>query len=280
MPFTLIKGTFHVVGYEPDGDSIRFKANNAALWQKLAGRPVELNARQHAQLRIEAIDTLETHYKGEHQPMQYAGQAMQFLLNQLGITDLKFSASGVKVVSASDATRGYILSRTTEGNQRPVSYVFSGKAREADGASLNLTPSRLKKSLNYKSLAAGLAYPTYYEGFFPDLRASTNTAVSTARTAGKGLWRSDKTNKGFKVPNLAAVTDSAVILPKLFRRIVAFLEAGGSISGFKGYLAKHSDRVTELTTGHATHLDTFVEVKGNQVRLTVQPEQLMFKETA
>lgn len=28
MPFFLIKGTFHVVGYQPDGDSIRFQADN------------------------------------------------------------------------------------------------------------------------------------------------------------------------------------------------------------------------------------------------------------
>jgi hypothetical protein len=28
MPFVMIKGTFHIKGYSPDGDSIRFKAHN------------------------------------------------------------------------------------------------------------------------------------------------------------------------------------------------------------------------------------------------------------
>lgn len=60
MTFQAIKGTFHVVGYSPDGDSIRFKADNPGRWQDLAGR-VKLNTKGHAQLRIEAIDTLETH---------------------------------------------------------------------------------------------------------------------------------------------------------------------------------------------------------------------------
>ena len=56
MPFFVIKGTFHIKGYSPDGDSIRFKADNEANWDKLSGPRVNLNARCHAQLRLEAID--------------------------------------------------------------------------------------------------------------------------------------------------------------------------------------------------------------------------------
>lgn len=62
MPFTLIKGTYHLVGYSPDGDSIRFKPTNLALMRKLSGPAPKINARGHAQLRLEAIDALETHY--------------------------------------------------------------------------------------------------------------------------------------------------------------------------------------------------------------------------
>ncbi len=65
MSFNLIKGTFHVVGYSPDGDSIRFQANDRNKWNLLEGPPVQPNARGHVQLRIEAIDTLETHYLGK-----------------------------------------------------------------------------------------------------------------------------------------------------------------------------------------------------------------------
>src|SRR4051812_14468705 len=66
MPFSLIKGTFHVAGYSPDGDSIRFQADDKSLWAKLSGPPAKLNAREHTQLRFEAIDTLETHYANFH----------------------------------------------------------------------------------------------------------------------------------------------------------------------------------------------------------------------
>lgn len=279
MPFHLIKGTFHVVGYSPDGDSIRFQADDPENWRVLNGPPVKLNARGHAQLRIEAIDTLETHYQGHHQPLKLANKALQFLLNELGIKKVKFDKGG-KVVSAQDGTRGYILSRKVEKNRRPVSFVFAGDAEENDGAQVFLRPDRLDDSVNYKSALAGLAYPTYYMGLFRDLRKKITAAVAQARKGGgKGIWPKDKTTKGFTVSSLSSVTDHEVILPKLFRRIVSFMGDGGSIDGFKNYLAANPDPVLELKTSHFTNLDTFVEVEGNKVKLTVEPENLVFIET-
>lgn len=278
MPFHLIKGTFHVVGYSPDGDSIRFQADDRDNWNLLDGPRVQLNARGYAQLRIEAIDTLETHYQGHHQPLQLANEALHFLLDTLGIKKVKFDKGG-KVVSAQDGTCGFILSRTTEKNRRPVAFVFTGDAEEADGTQVFLRPNRLEDSVNYKSALAGLAYPTYYTGLFSDLRKKMTSAVNKAQKGGgEGIWQKDKTTKGFAVSSLASVTEDAVILPKLFRRIINYMGEGGSIDGFKEYLAANPDPVLELKTGHFTNFDTFVEVTGNEVKLTVEPEDLVFIE--
>ena len=100
MGFHVIRGTFHVVGYSPDGDSIRFKAADKTNWSLLAGPPAKLNGKDHAQLRLEAIDTLETHYGSQHQPLKFAKAAMDHLLAQLGITGVVFNAAGTTVVSA------------------------------------------------------------------------------------------------------------------------------------------------------------------------------------
>ncbi|MEC4748959.1 hypothetical protein [Methylomicrobium sp. Wu6] len=278
MPFNLIKGTFHVIGYSPDGDSIRFQADDRDNWKLLAGPPVQLNAKGHAQLRIEAIDTLETHYQGHHQPLQLANAAMHFLLDELGIRKVKFNDAGTRIVSAEDGTAGYILSRTTEKNRRPVSFVFAGAAEESDGAPVFLDPGRLKYSINYQSVLAGLAYPTYYSGLFSDLRKTITRAADKARKGGKGIWPKDQTTHGFTVVSLASVTDDEVILPKLFRRIINFMGDGGGIDGFKDYLAANPEPVLELKAGHFSNLDTFVEVTRNKVRLTVEPEDLVFVE--
>jgi len=42
MPFTLIKGTFVPTAGYPDGDSVRFLANNLSLWKNLRGGSVAL----------------------------------------------------------------------------------------------------------------------------------------------------------------------------------------------------------------------------------------------
>ena len=197
MAFVLIKGTFHVKGYSPDGDSIRFRAKNSDNWKKLSGPAVELNARGHAQLRIEAVDALETHYQGYHQPLKLAKAAGRYLLSYLGIHEVVWDESQTRVIKAEDGTEGYILARSTEANRRPVAFVFAGGIEERDGSLINLDESILKKSLNYGLIARGLAYPTYYNGLFSDLRLPLTRAMAHARAEGKGIWPYDVTTKGF-----------------------------------------------------------------------------------
>ena len=68
MKYLLIKGSLHVVGYSPDGDSMMFKAANPALWDGLDKEDNSLFLEKltkengAVQLRLEGIDALETHY--------------------------------------------------------------------------------------------------------------------------------------------------------------------------------------------------------------------------
>ena len=68
MKYVLIKGSFHVVGFSPDGDSMMFKAEDSAHWEKIGGDNKDLfNEKLVAgdgavQLRLQGIDALETHY--------------------------------------------------------------------------------------------------------------------------------------------------------------------------------------------------------------------------
>jgi hypothetical protein len=275
MPFTLIRGTYHIKGYQPDGDSVRFAAASPANWRKLAGR-VDVNARGHAQLRLEAIDTLETHFDGRHQPLALAIKALDFLLRELKITGAQFDPLMSNVVDAQDGTPGYIVSRQAEENGRPVAFAFSGTPPETDGASIFLTRKRLRDSLNYKSLLAGLAYPTYYSGLFPDLRTELTYAVAKARTAKRDIWSKDVTNAGFAVPNLQSITDTHVILPKLFRRLVEFMRGGGSVAGFKEFMEKKAEPITLISTAHFTHFDTIIDVRRTTVKVTQPPENIVF----
>jgi len=276
MAFVLIKGTFHVKGYSPDGDSIRFRAKNSDNWKKLSGPAVELNARGHAQLRIEAVDALETHYQGYHQPLKLARAAGRYLLSYLGINEVVWDESQTRVIKAEDGIEGYILARSTEANRRPVAFVYAGGIEERDGSLINLDECILKKSLNYGLIARGLAYPTYYNGLFSDLRLPLTRAMAHARAEGKGIWPYDVTTKGFPVPDLKPITEEVVILPKLFRRLVDYMGDGGMMNGFRDHLMARCEPLVRVQQVHFTRLDAVVEVKGDKVRMTESPENLIF----
>ncbi len=276
MAFTLIRGTFHVAGYSPDGDSIRFKAKDPSLWKKLSGPAAALNARGHAQLRIEAVDALETHYQGYCQPRRLAQAATDLLLSSLGIDDVTWDESHSQVLSAQDGTEGCILCRSTESNRRPVAFVFAGMSDEKDGSEIVLDVPRLKESLNFLLLARGLAYPMYYNGLFSDLRLPLSQAVKAAREQKLGLWPCDRTTKGFSVSDLKTITDEAAILPKLFRRIVNYMGEGGSIIGFKEHLQKSCEPLVRIEQVHFSRLDALVQMRGEKVRLAEVPENLIF----
>jgi|SRR5215213_908487 len=276
MPFIAISGTFHVAGYSPDGDSIRFRANDLANWSLLAGPPPKINGNAHAQLRLEGIDTLETHFNNSHQPLELADAALERLLELLGIVNVVWNPAHTLISSADDGTQGYILSREVEKNRRPVAFVFAGPNPHGDGASVRLEKPLLTDSVNYALLFEGLAYPTFYQGLFSDLRAAMAAATVSARGQSKGVWAADATVAGFDVSNPADLSTSIVILPKLFRRLAEYFETGGAVAGFKAFLESGHEGVTLLPQGHFTHFDTIVEVIGDIVRMTVQPENVVF----
>lgn len=120
--YTLIKGTFHVVGFSPDGDSLMFRANNPKNWEKFNTTHRDifnerlLQNNGAVQLRLQGIDALETHYspssiptpsplkekerdsiqkpkaKSHHQPELYADKATTAVLSYLGVEKTEWAS--------------------------------------------------------------------------------------------------------------------------------------------------------------------------------------------
>ena len=288
MPFVLVQGTFRILNKSPDGDSLKFKAKKKSNWNKLGGRKVRLTkTKNEAQLRFEAIDALETHYRvgsagnslNLHQPSTLADAATDEMLKLAGFKSVQWGPTRGRVVGvAKDGLEGYILAREAERFGRPVAFVYGGKASEADGSQVFLDAARLRQSINFKLLKAGLAYPTYYEGLFADLRAAMTAAAQDARNAKRGIWDKDKTTAGFKVTGLESITKDNVILPKLFRRLAAYIhEVGKPLSQFTDHLADNPENVLVLPQGHFNHLHNLIEVMAGTVKMTVAPENLVFR---
>lgn len=293
MPFWVIKGTFVVEGKAPDGDTVTFEPDKPSLLKRLENSSSlmrKLDDTGAVNLRFEGIDTPETHYpspvKGghlTHQPETPADAATDFTLKSLGFTNVVWGANDegrrTKVKSAVGAGRGYILSNASDGrNGRAVSFVFSGNAQQDDGDEVFLTASQIKSSVNYKSLEAGAAYPTYYNSLYSDLRKELNKAVAAARAAHRGIWKLDRTTAGFQYGGLNTIQNTHLILPKFFRRLVeyGFLgHAGGG--GFKGWLQGKDDFLITTDQLHERELADLVEFKGGKLSLDTKPEDIIFR---
>jgi len=287
MPLIAIPGTYRVVGASPDGDSVRFYPDSPTAFTD-AGLTVKVNAGGGAQLRLDAIDALETHYTPPHaahawhQQAALGNGAAETLLDLLGFTDVQRDDRNIVTSATPTQTPGYILTKFADKYGRAVSLAYPGKRRGGTSKPVYVDVRELKRSVNYQLLADGWVYPTFYAKLFWDLRNALTEATLDARRAGKGVREHDATLPGFTLRSRAQLTDELVILPKLFRRLAEYLTLDEpskvSLAKFPAFLQASDDRLFTVPVGQATRLDTLVERKGQRLRLTLPPEQIVFQE--
>jgi endonuclease YncB( thermonuclease family) len=273
--YKVIKGTFHVKGYSPDGDSIRFRADNAShwdffKWSKKKSRP------KNVQLRIEVIDALETHYEGYAQPGAFAIAALETMLEFLNIKIRSYNLSFTKITDAEDGSPGFIAASEVDSFDRPVSFAFTDKVNLKDGAELAPDKLPVKNSFNYQLAKEGLAYPCFYYGLDPKIVKEFQRAFRTARNARRGIWAIDKT-KGFTFWHPKTIQEDVIIMPKLFRRLVSFMERNSSISDLSAYMEKTNDYLRIFGNPVQTRLDRLIVISGNHIALNTDLEQIEFK---
>ncbi|EQD86083.1 hypothetical protein N599_11505 [Saccharopolyspora erythraea D] len=284
MSVIVIEGTYRLVGSRPDGDSIRFYPNKPAEWDLVPG-PVRRNAKGGAQLRFDGIDTLETHYPtkaGEvHQPPKFGQAALQELLTWVGFTDVRRDERDTVTSTVPEHAPGYIFTRGADVHGRCVAFAGRGRAPGPSGEPMHVDVAAVQQTANHHLLLQGMAYPTFYRKLFPDLRTEMIDATERAKSRRSGLWPFDLTFSGIKVEGLSQLTESAVIMPKLFRRLADYLvlnDGDPSLAGFRDYVEERGDRLFIISTGHSTGFDFVINVADQTVKLTTPLEDLVFEE--
>jgi hypothetical protein len=264
MSFVLIKGAFHLDAGLPDGDSVRFMADDDRLFDRLRGRRVEFKADGTVQLRYEGIDTVE---KAAIQPL--AGDSRDKNFDLLREFDDRFT----------DTPRGFILARQTDGNRRPVSFAYSGNINEPDGADVFVDAALTKRSVNYKMVESGYAYTMFYETLFMEIRRELSAAFLAARAAGLILHQDDGSFRGVTIQQRGDLATIPPIFPKLWRRLEEYTRNHQSLAGFKPWLAsRDSERLSTISDGRTSiAFDNVVEVQGATVKMLYSPEDMVFR---
>ncbi|MEL6793096.1 MAG: hypothetical protein AAFP78_06565 [Pseudomonadota bacterium] len=266
MPFTLIKGTLRPDLGRPDGDSMRFAPDDPTPIFKLrrrGGAPEINRTNGSIQLRYEGIDTMES-------------RALEAFSARATAANIDAATGGAGKVPAP----GYILSTQLGPRGRPIAFVFAGDRDGETGDQIFLTPEDIEASINFRLLAAGHAYPLFYDTLFDDLRAHMSAAARDAEAAGAGVWAADETNAGATWSG--GVESLAPIFPKLWRRIDTYVRDDGffdpnaPFAAFKDWFAsKPDERVIVPSTGAITGFDNLIETTDDTVRMTVQPRDLV-----
>jgi endonuclease YncB( thermonuclease family) len=276
VKYKVIKGTFHVKGYEPDGDSIRFRADNEANWDwsGFAWSEAKSKSAKKKQLRFEGIDALETHYENAKQPPAFAIAALERMLELVGITEVEYNLMVTTIISAKDSIPGWIVSSAVDMFDRPISFVFPSATKLLDGSELALQKIPLKESINYKLAEEGIVYPTFYSPMEPELIDVFRKVFVKTKKKRMGLWAVDR-SAGFRLWNVNTIQQDVIIMPKLFRRLIAFFNNDGDITAFKEYLKNHSDPI--IAPGGEKSLGEIVEINGNRYGLKYSPEEIVFQ---
>jgi endonuclease YncB( thermonuclease family) len=261
MPFLTIKGVFNPKSGIPDGDSVRFLADDDSLFDRLEGQ-VDFKSDGEVQLRYEGIDALE---KAAIKP--FSSDATKRNLELLG--------------GEENGQPGYILSNQIEKNGRPVCFVFTGNPDNADGSEIILEPETLQKSVNYQLLAEGFVYPLFYDTLYKELRDRLVDAVETARQKELRIWTEDASNQGFTIKPPVNLGKLEPIFPKLWRRLETFYRRSSnqnkSAGEFLESLAQGSDRLFTIPDQRSIKFSTALEVKGNKLKVKYKPEEMIFR---
>jgi endonuclease YncB( thermonuclease family) len=281
ISYLVIKGSFVIIDKQPDGDSVRFRPNDASLLKKLKrSYRIDPSKDGTVQLRFEAIDAPELHYLGKEQPL--GREARDFLLSQLGFSNYIYNDNDTVTDSVPKEIRGGILSQAAEANGRPVSYVFleSDLATFQDGERVTIDDALLAKSMNVKVLQAGMAYYTVYSSQPTSHQIFMRSLAEQAKAANLGVWQVDKTSE-FTLNSFEDVTRNQLILPKLFRRCIGYLRERDK--GFSGtlhdWLLADPSRDDEILLGtRKTRLSRIIESDGATVKVLFDPLEAVFLE--
>ena len=267
MPFKLIKGRFHPKAGRPDGDSVRFLANDLNLWQDLRRRVVlgtGTRTRDTVQLRFEGIDSIE---KAAIEPL--ATQSRDNMLDVIGFDR-----------DTNPEPRGFVLSRMADTHGRPISFLFLGGTSRKDGSDVFLDETMLRDSVNFRQLRDGFAYPLYYNTLFASLREELTVALADARSHNRGYWPTDGTGEGVRVQRKEDLDDIPPIWPKIWRRLEKYLRNQTGLSKFVRFLEDGNERVDILSTMEEQGMHDLVKVQGNRVWLTEPPENIRVRSSA
>ncbi|CEI67870.1 hypothetical protein FVEN_g7846 [Fusarium venenatum] len=285
--FKLLHGKFIIANrMQPDGDTIRFKPDNAGFVEELRrGSPGSSINDKGVNIRLEAVDALE-----KNQELMGATAARDELLHMLGFTGVRYTGDPPFFISSGDQeVIGHVSSNGFDSfGTRLVGFVYKGdgSVHGSDGSDISLDEGLVNESVNTALLSEGYVFPAFYDTLPENIREHLATKSKAARRANKGAWPRSKGFPGdpliLETPILASLRE-AVLWPKLYRRLESYLKSGRhkTLDGFSEWLQEdpqsRDDGILLIQSNppESVRLHDVVEASGNSVELKFWPEDFI-----
>jgi endonuclease YncB( thermonuclease family) len=279
-------GRYTLLDSAPDGDSIHFVPDDDADLVRDAPA-IKRHPNGGITLRLDGVDALETHYLASgglgvlRQPAPWPDRAALSLLTFLGFDEVRRHSDERIIASQPLATRGAIAVRRIDKYGRAVAFAFRGQFRASRTGHFELTPEVVRSSVNWHQLRHGHAYPIFYQDMSPALMALCSEASRAAQAERLGFWPEDRTHGGFALTSLDALKREALLLPKLFRRLVDHVGGNSgqlSLTTFRAFLEARIGQVSLWRESCSVSFADLVAIDGAALRLLVPPEDIAFAE--
>jgi hypothetical protein len=286
--FMAIHGRLLVIGYEPDGDSVRFVAEQPSSYADLhRGYKIRPSTRDGSvQLRLEGIDAPELHYGSAAQPL--GATSRDALMGAIGFGDLTYRTGSTAVTAATpESVPAVIYTKAADPHGRPISYLQVEPGHRAkDGGWSQVTTAVLDRTVNVHALRTGMAYPLFYTSTPASHVRHLRGQARVARDGDHGVWAHDHTGL-FRLHDQASIgPHGALIMPKLFRRSTDYLK--DVAAGFRGNLpewlranntgSRHEDDLVVLPGGVEVPLSALLEQRNASIAFTPDLLDIMFVE--
>jgi hypothetical protein len=176
--------------------------------------------------------------------------------------------------------RGYLLANGIEANGRVLALLYTGEPGTPDREPVFVDETRLEASVNAQLIREGLAYAELYSTMPLNLIHRMRQLVTNARDAKAGFWPTEDvtTTAGVTFTNLADLS-TAVMFPKLYRRLVKYFKEGHTdLAAFDTWVRADPNRDDQLLlpTGELGNLHDLYTVDPGGITLAELPENVTF----
>jgi len=267
-----------------DGDTVRGEIMAPKQWENTLGHA---RRSQHGEVwvRLLGLDAPETHFPSSpnflrHQPASQGLFATACLNQALGIA-ASLDDGEVQLFPAHPSRRhhkhqplAYLLAEHQGVDRfgRLLAFVWKIHPDLQELVhNFNFLPLsfftssfQLESSVNFFLLADGAAYPDFHFNLGQNRIARLRTAVKQAQTRCLGIWDSDQTRRGIFLSQASRLAHDTLILPRLYRRIAAFLQESAS----------HGQTESGLRIG----LRNFLGEKDQSVQVRLHNSAVLFSE--